>query len=171
MKRILIFNLEVIIRRCNMGLKTTEVSNMLGVSARTIQRWVKSGKLKPETSINNAYTFTHDEVRKFIRENKLKVVDETKNFHNHSLDRIDYIEQKLDLLNLRINSKADDIVFIQLINQRTEIEELKQSHDKLLEEIKCLHNIIDDLFAKSNQTNRIKSDQFAKKGIFQNFFT
>ncbi|MDF2947087.1 MAG: racA [Bacillales bacterium] len=148
-----------------MNLKTSDVSNILGVSVRTIQRWVKSGKLKPKTSVNNSYTFTQDEITNFINKNKLNVCDDYKQITpEESYFRA--LENKLELLEFRLNNKADDVVFVQLINQRREIEDLEKKYNELCEEIKILQNIFENQF----QNNKLKNDKITKRNILTNIF-
>ncbi|MDF2606031.1 MAG: racA [Bacillales bacterium] len=149
-----------------MNLKTNEVSNILGVSVRTIQRWVKSGKLKPKTSINNSYTFTQDEITNFINNNRANINCDFKQVKRDA-NSIKALENKLDLLELRLNNKADDVVFVQLINQRKEIDELEKKFNDLCEEIKILQNIIEIEF----QNKERKTDHNTiRKGILENIF-
>jgi chromosome-anchoring protein RacA len=148
-----------------MNLKTSDVSNILGVSVRTIQRWVKSGKLKPKTSVNNSYTFTQDEITKFINKNKINVCEDFKQI-KHEESNIRTLENKLELLELRLDNKADDVVFVQLINQRREIEDLEKKYDELCEEIKILQNIFETQF----QNNKINNNKITKRSILSNIF-
>jgi chromosome-anchoring protein RacA len=126
-----------------MELKTSIVAKRLGVSPKTIQRWVKKYNVPCQKNEAGHYVFDADAVAlleqiKFEQgaaaleqytdqEKKEKPqhpfsTDELFNVYiepqlNKFASRLQHIEQKL-------NEKADDVVSVQLLHHRQEIEEL-----------------------------------------------
>ena len=126
-------------------MNTSAVAKMLGVSPSTIQRWVKQANLQMERTELGHYQFSEDSIKilKDIQEQlnngvllqdlKLKQKKTRKAtvsagpsevFLEKLINRIDGLENKLA-------SKADDIVSYQLLQHRREIEDLQNEVTRL----------------------------------------
>jgi chromosome-anchoring protein RacA len=122
-----------------MELKTSSVAKRLGVSPKTIQRWVKKYNVPCQKNEAGHYVFDAEAVAlleqiKFEQGAALEpCINQENPQHPFSADELFnvYIEPQLNeftsrLQNIekKLNEKADDIVSVQLLHHRREIEEL-----------------------------------------------
>lgn len=133
-------------------MNTTAVAKVLKVSPRTIYRWVKQLDLEMERNDHGHYVFTEEDIvqLKHIQEqiNKGSILQDVtvdvkkgrrrgrKATINDKMSE-EYLA-KLEILEKKINQKADDVVSYQLLQHRREIEELQNSIEKLNERIEQL---------------------------------
>lgn len=128
-------------------MNTNQVAEILGVSSSTVKRWVKQLELPMERNERGHYTFTnedletltniHEQIQKGailqditeipVKKKRVAVVKRTE-----SVPLIDQtIMLKLSELETRINQKADSVASYQLLQHRSDIEEL-QAHVEML---------------------------------------
>jgi chromosome-anchoring protein RacA len=124
-----------------MELKTSVVAKRLGVSAKTIQRWVKKYDIPCEKNEAGHYVFDEQAVTK-LEKIKFLGVDEQE---NEQVEQIEKIHGRLNQLEQKIDQKADDVVSFQLLQHRKEMEEMLQQLQQLeqrlanLEQQKTVH--------------------------------
>ena len=53
-------------------IMTADVARTFNTSERAVYRWINDGTLKPAGRIGKLYYFTHEEVQRACRENKLR---------------------------------------------------------------------------------------------------
>ncbi|KAB2334719.1 MerR family transcriptional regulator [Cytobacillus depressus] len=144
-------------------MNTSAVAKLLGVSPSTIQRWVRQLGLQMERNELGHYLFkegdiellkqVQDQLSKGIilqdvtvhegktRKGTLKtIVSIDDNVTEKLLEKIEMLEKKL-------NGKADDVVSYQLLQHRREIEELQA-------EVKSLTERIEKLESKQNGSKK-----------------
>ncbi|MBX9974152.1 MerR family transcriptional regulator [Cytobacillus firmus] len=133
-------------------MNTSAAAKLLGVSPSTIQRWVKQLGLRTERNELGHYLFTEEDI------NLLKQVQDQLNQGiilqdvtvNGKKARIGTVQGetaepamekiylKISELEQRLNGKADDVVSYQLLQHRSEIEELQKENARLLKRIEVL---------------------------------
>lgn len=158
-----------------MELKTSIVAKRLGVSPKTIQRWVKKYNVPCQKNEAGHYVFDAEAVAlleqiKFEQgaaaleqytdqEKKEKPqhpfsTDELFNVYiepqlNKFASRLQHIEQKLD-------QKADEVVSVQLLQHRQELEELASY-------LRALEQRIDHLEEKMNKSQQASTEEKGKQ--------
>lgn len=133
-------------------MNTSAAAKLLGVSPSTIQRWVKQLGLRTERNELGHYLFSEEDI------NLLKKVQDQLNQGiilqdvtvNGKKTRkgtvqgetaepaMEKIYLKISELEQRLNGKADDVVSYQLLQHRSEIEELQKENARLLKRIEFL---------------------------------
>jgi chromosome-anchoring protein RacA len=135
-------------------MNTSEVAKLLGVSASTIQRWVKQLELPMERNERGHYHFNNEDIELLkniqnqiqngtllqeiapVQEKKSRrgTVKTTEN--NAELERLYTIVNELEA---KVNSKADSVASYQLLQHRREIEELQTQVKDLTKQVESLH--------------------------------
>jgi chromosome-anchoring protein RacA len=137
-------------------MNTSEVAKLLGVSASTIQRWVKQLELPMERNERGHYHFNNEDIdllkniqtqiqngtllqeiapvqEKKIRKGTVKATPET----NAELERLYTIVSELEA---KVNSKADSVASYQLLQHRREIEDLQSQVIDLTKKVESLQS-------------------------------
>lgn len=138
------------------GLNTSAVAKLLGVSTSTVQRWVRQLELQMERNELGHYLFTEEDIQllRQVQEqlNQGMILQDVivntgksrKGSLKTSLSMDEHVTAKLiekvELLERRLNNKADDVVSYQLLQHRREIEELQAEVNQLTERIEILEN-------------------------------
>lgn len=124
-------------------MNTSQVAKLLGVSPKTVQRWVKQLNLQMERNELGHYLFTDedintlrdikDQLNQGILFHEVKVAEKKpsrkgimKTEAAESDPDFDELLQKIAELDQKVNSKADSVVSYQLLQHRREIEELNE---------------------------------------------
>ncbi|ASA97958.1 MULTISPECIES: MerR family transcriptional regulator [Anoxybacillus] len=113
-----------------MELKTSAVAKRLGVSTKTVQRWVKKYNIPCKKNETGHYVFTNEAVEQLEKYKFLGIEEEEK-------EHVDWeeVEQRLNELERKIDQKADDVVSFQLLQHRREIEDMLQYIQRLEQRI------------------------------------
>jgi chromosome-anchoring protein RacA len=137
-------------------MNTSEVARLLGVSASTIQRWVKQLELPMERNERGHYHFNNEDIdllkniqtqiqngtllqeiapvqEKKTRKGTVKAAPE----NNSELERLYSIITELET---KVNSKADSVASYQLLQHRREIEDLQSQVIKLTKQVENLQS-------------------------------
>ncbi|ETI68168.1 MerR family transcriptional regulator [Neobacillus vireti] len=128
-------------------MNTSEVAKLLGVSASTIQRWVKLMELPMERNERGHYHFNSEDIEllKTIHEQlqngrllqDLSPVIEKKRVRKGAVKlgeketAMERLVTKVSELEISLNSKADSVTSYQILQHRREIDDL-QNHVTLL---------------------------------------
>lgn len=151
--------------------KTKEVSRILGVNPTTIQRWVKFFHIPCEKNEHGHYLFNENNIAQLNKikeqldqglpmskvklsasdEPKYKVEDVIKKF-NHMTKRIENIEHRLE-------EKATNVVNIQLLQHRRELEKLHQLVENMKHDIQQLKKHIEKREADKQEEQPPKSQK------------
>ncbi|SFA48478.1 chromosome-anchoring protein RacA [Anoxybacillus pushchinoensis] len=109
-----------------MELKTSTVAKRLGVSTKTVQRWVKKYNIPCKKNEAGHYMFTNEAVEQLEKYKFLGIEEEEK-------EHVDWeeVEQRLNELERKVEQKADDVVSFQLLQHRREMEEMLQHIQQL----------------------------------------
>ncbi|WP_428908237.1 MerR family transcriptional regulator [Niallia sp. Krafla_26] len=163
-------------------MNTKSVAELLGISTRTVQRWVKQLNLDMERNDLGHFIFTEEnieqlkQVKKQLDEGVLlqdislkqptrtgivKIEKSEKNGETEKSAPITtQLEEKIANLEVSLNQKADAVVSYQLIQHRREIEDLKQQMSILTEKIAYL----EELHIKEQETaSSIEAEQLKEK--------
>ncbi|MGG4489526.1 MerR family transcriptional regulator [Metabacillus idriensis] len=129
-------------------MNTSQVAKLLGVSPKTVQRWVKQLNLQMERNELGHYLFTDedintlrdikDQLNQGILFHEVRVAEKkpprkgmVKTEAAEANPDFDEILLKIAALDQKVNSKADSVVSYQLLQHRREIEELNSRIDDL----------------------------------------
>ncbi|MBB6177649.1 chromosome-anchoring protein RacA [Anoxybacillus tengchongensis] len=118
-----------------MELKTSAVAKRLGVSTKTVQRWVKKYNIPCTKNEAGHYVFTNEAIEQ-LEKYKFLGIDEEEKEHAEWEE----VEQRLNELERKIDQKADDVVSFQLLQHRREIEEMLQYIQQLEQRIAHLEH-------------------------------
>jgi chromosome-anchoring protein RacA len=136
-----------------MMMNTNQVAKLLGVSASTIQRWVKQLELPMERNERGHYHFNNEDIELLkniqtqiqngtllqeiapVQEKKVRKGTVKGNESNAELERLYSIVSELEA---RVNSKADSVASYQLLQHRREIEELQSQVIELTKQVESL---------------------------------
>ncbi|QKE71974.1 MerR family transcriptional regulator [Arthrobacter citreus] len=134
---------------------TSQVAEQLQLTNKKVLLFSKKGDLKLEKS-NNGYLFTDEQIEqiKEIYEESIQVV-ESKQMETDSIDMIRELTQKLIKLEEKVETKANEVVSVQILEHRCEIEDLKKV-------IGTLENQVDQL---NEQVTLLKADLEDQKKI------
>ncbi|MFB7142474.1 MerR family transcriptional regulator [Gottfriedia sp. NPDC056225] len=134
---------------------TSQVAEQLQLTNKKVLLFSKKGDLKLEKS-NNGYLFTDEQIEqiKEIYEESIQVV-ESKQMETDNIDMIRELTQKLIKLEEKVETKANEVVSVQILEHRCEIEDLKKV-------IGTLENQVDQL---NEQVTLLKADLEDQKKI------
>lgn len=137
-------------------MNTSEVAKLLGVSASTIQRWVKQLGLPMEKNDRGHYYFNHEDIELFkkiheqlqngtllqditpLKEKKTPRKGAVKVIENDSA--LEKLSLKVNELEKNLNSKADSVASYQLLQHRREIEDLQGQVNQLAHQLVLLQD-------------------------------
>lgn len=140
---------KVMIRR-RLLLNTGAVAKLLGVSQSTIQRWIKQLNLNMTKNEHGHYAYSeediqllkrvHDQLNTGVLLQDVKVTSKKIRHATISSPKIsnDELSARMDMLEQRLNAKADDVTSYQLLHHRQELEELHAEIERLHERIHIL---------------------------------
>ncbi|TLS35873.1 MerR family transcriptional regulator [Pseudalkalibacillus caeni] len=141
-----------------MALKTKKVSEELGVNPTTVQRWVKYFDLPCEKNELGHYLFEQKDIL-LLKNVKDQLSDgrsmeevvlpglpkEKPNKKQPSIVSTEKMEQRLDRFSLRleqlerqIEEKANEVITVQILQHRTEIDELVKKISHLEEKLEMI---------------------------------
>ncbi|CAH0346816.1 MerR family transcriptional regulator [Bacillus sp. CECT 9360] len=136
-------------------MNTGTVAKLLGVSPSTIKRWIKELHLDMERNDLGHYLFSERDIEllKQIQEQlfsgmvlqdiavtEKKIRKGTLKSHNNSDPAIEKLVFNVNELERRLNNKADGVAFYQILQHRSEIEELQQEVQRLHERLDALED-------------------------------
>ncbi|WLR41686.1 MerR family transcriptional regulator [Bacillus carboniphilus] len=149
-------------------MNTGAVANEIGVSTKTIQRWVKQLNIEMNRNELGHYLFTDEDVNilKNVHQQiksgtpfqeikvskKKKRVGSVKPTSMPTNDSIKHVLNKVAELDVRINSKADDVVTYQVLQHRKETEELLGRIDLLEEKIERMEHLLNQTLKQTSET-------------------
>lgn len=133
-------------------MNTTAVAEMLGVSASTVQRWVKHLGLEMQRNEYGHYVYSEEDIeklKKFQQElhkggtapkSAVKKKERKGTAVLNGSARFQEVDllKKIKELENRLNNKADSVVAYQLLQHRGEIEELENKIVMLSEQLEEL---------------------------------
>ncbi|WHY84214.1 MerR family transcriptional regulator [Neobacillus novalis] len=136
-------------------MNTSEVAKLLGVSASTVQRWVKLMELPMEKNDRGHYHFTsediellkkiHEQLQNGILLQDIAPVVEKRGIRKGSVKRggeketaIERLVTKVSELEMNLNTKADSVASYQLLQHRREIDDLQNQVTQLALELERL---------------------------------
>ncbi|WP_040208715.1 MerR family transcriptional regulator [Neobacillus jeddahensis] len=166
-------------------MNTSEVAKLLGVSASTVQRWVKQLRLPMEKNDRGHYHFTNDDINLFkeIHEqlqngtllHEITPVNEEKNIRKGAMKSvendkvIEKLTMKVNELEISLNTKADSVASYQLLQHRREIEDLQDQVKKLSQQLELLQSQFNQLNLPSQIEKTISFEQSKIKRKKKNF--
>ncbi|MED1438907.1 chromosome-anchoring protein RacA [Aeribacillus composti] len=132
-------------------MNTTDAAKKIGVSPKTVQRWIKQLNLPMERNELGHYMFSdediallkevHNQIKQGVPMQQVIVKTKRKESAKNAGETVsNELLKKIADLEQMIYSKADDVVSYQLLVQRKEIEELTGRIEKLERKIKELES-------------------------------
>ncbi|WP_066368702.1 MerR family transcriptional regulator [Neobacillus fumarioli] len=166
-------------------MNTNEVAKLLGVSASTIQRWIKQLQLPMERNERGHYHFSQEDIEllKEIHEqlqNGTLLQDitppdgrkKTRKGTVKSAETDQVIETlftKIKELEIHLNDKADSVASYQLLQHRREIEELQCQVKELTRKIEFLEEQLSEMKKSSVAEKPLVMDNGKVKRKKKNF--
>ncbi|MBM7655043.1 MerR family transcriptional regulator [Neobacillus cucumis] len=166
-------------------MNTSEVAKLLGVSASTIQRWVKQLELPMEKNERGHYYFSSEDIQllKDIHEklqggtllHEISPVSEKKSVRKGTVKAVENdqamekLYTKVRELELNLNAKADSVASYQLLQHRREIEELQDQVKHLTQQMEQLQIQLNELRSPLQTEKPIVFDQSKVKRKKKNF--
>nr|WP_263326184.1 MerR family transcriptional regulator [Neobacillus sp. Marseille-Q6967] len=163
---------------------TSEVANLLGVSASTVQRWVKQLQLPMERNERGHYLFNNEDIDLLkniqiqiqngtllqditpVKEKKVRKAAVKKDENNVAFERLFAIVTKLEA---KIETKADEVATYQLLQHRREIEELQNQVKTLTSQVKRLESELNEITKPALPDKPLVLDQGKVKRKKKNF--
>ena len=166
-------------------MNTSAVAKLLNVSHSTIQRWVTQLNMEVERNQLGHYQFSDDDIdllRKIqdqLNEGVVlqKVTISEKKIRKASVkqhtepEKEDQLIERISRLEKSVKTKADDVVSYQLLQHRSEMEDMQKLVNKLEARIEALEtaNIPPtDFYLASEEAAAAKKTK--KKSFMKNFF-
>jgi len=160
-------------------MNTTDAAKKIGVSPKTVQRWIKQLNLPMERNELGHYMFSdeditllkevHNQIKQGVPMQQVIVKTKRKESAKNAGETVsNELLKKIADLEQMIYSKADDVVSYQLLVQRKEIEELTGRIEKLERKIKELESkkSMPELQMSSLQTSSIDKPR-KKKAVYK----
>ena len=137
---------------------TSQVAEQLQLTNKKVLYFSKKGKLKLEKS-NNGYLFTEEQINqiKDIYEGSMQTVEikQNENGDNEQTLLMSELTQKLLKLEEKIETKANEVVSVQILEHRREIEDLKKVVGKLENQVDQLNEQVSELKAELEDQKKI----------------
>ncbi|PFO04768.1 chromosome segregation protein [Bacillus sp. AFS076308] len=168
-------------------MNTSEVAKLLGVSASTIQRWVKQLELPMEKNERGHYHFSSEDIHqlKEIHEklqagtllHEISPVGEKKSIRKGTVKAVENdkamekLFEKVRELELSLHAKADSVASYQLLQHRREIEELQDQVKKLTQKMEHLQGQLNESTSPLQTEKPIVFDQTKAKRKKKNFMS
>ncbi|MCM3724141.1 MerR family transcriptional regulator [Neobacillus cucumis] len=168
-------------------MNTSEVAKLLGVSASTIQRWVKQLELPMEKNERGHYHFSSEDIHqlKEIHEklqagtllHEISPVGEKKSIRKGTVKAVENdkamekLFEKVQELELSLHAKADSVASYQLLQHRREIEELQDQVKKLTQQMEHLQGQLNELNSPLQTEKPIVFEQTKAKRKKKNFMS
>lgn len=135
---------------------TSQVAEQLHLTNKKVLIFSKKGKLNVEKSSNGTYMFTDDQIMKIkeIYEASIQPVEEKLNGQTNTLQIIEF-GQKLEKIEEKLETKANEVVSVQILEHRREIEDLKKLVSKLGDEVFQLNETITSLKVELEDQKKI----------------
>ena len=147
------------------SLNTKSVAEMLGISTRTVQRWVKQLNLNMARNDLGHFIFTEENIEQLkqvkkqldegillqditLEKNKRSGIVKNSQPEKNQEEIQEVLEDKISLLETSLYQKADSVVSYQLLQHRREIEELQEQVSYLTGRLSDL----EELFFLVNET-------------------
>jgi chromosome-anchoring protein RacA len=167
-------------------MSTAAVAKLLGVSRRTLMRWVNQLDMQLEKNDLGHYQFTEADIE------RLKQIQDQPNMQFHSSpssseetvnkesapledSKVDALNARIDELERKMRGKAEDVVSYQLLQHRREMEELVKKISKLEQKIEKL--VENDQSQSESKENLLvfdpspSSKKPKRKGIISSLFS
>lgn len=170
-------------------MNTSEVSNLLGVSVSTIQRWVKQLNLPMNRNERGHYSFNQDDIELLKRiqeqiQNGTLLQDispiqekQTRKGTIKSLDNEKTVEKlaaRIRDLEISLNTKADSVASYQLLQHRREIEDLQSQVKEMSKQLETVINQLNELTRPAKMQESLIFDhgdlKRKKKNIVRSIF-
>jgi chromosome-anchoring protein RacA len=163
------------------ALKTKDVAEALGVSSRTIQRWVRNYNVPYQTNAKGHFQFTEQHVKLLekirdqissqsataspqvkpqVKEEENKKVEEIKPQNKEKPAELSKMEERLNDLETIISNKADQVVYEQVLGHRRELEHLSSRLDDLESKLANLEELMDELKTQLETEQKQKRPRF-----------
>ncbi|MFA9556194.1 MerR family transcriptional regulator [Evansella sp. AB-rgal1] len=138
-------------------MKTKDVAEMLGVSQKTVRRWIKLFQLPCEVNEVGHYIIKEHEFRQLktihddikngrsideMKRNKQRGKYENMVSSQELNDKFNNLLFQIDLLDRKIQTKAEDIIEIQTLQHRREIDEITDSLEKFNQRLSTLEQTL-----------------------------
>ncbi|GGI12491.1 MerR family transcriptional regulator [Gottfriedia solisilvae] len=135
---------------------TSQVAEQLQLTNKKVLLFSKKGKLNVEKSSNGTYLFTEDQMMqiKEIYEASIQTVETKQNDQANSSHIIE-LGQKLEKIEEKLETKANEVVSVQILEHRREIEDLKKLVSKLGDEVLQLNENITTLKTELEDQKKI----------------
>ncbi|MEH6939583.1 MerR family transcriptional regulator [Bacillus sp. JJ664] len=135
---------------------TSQVAEQLQLTNKKVLLFSKKGKLNVEKSSNGTYLFTEDQMMqiKEIYEASIQPVEIKQNDQANSSHIIE-LGQKIEKIEEKLETKANEVVSVQILEHRREIEDLKKLVNKLGDEVFLLNESISTLKTELEDQKKI----------------
>ena len=164
--------------------KTKEVSHQIGVSERTIRKWVNQYDIPHQKNNKGHYLFNEKSIQhlKNIKDHEKKetqysIRNKETNLTNSitiqdANQQLDQMLTRLDLVEMKLSEKADEIVSVQVLNHRNEIDEIFKRMDEMDQKItKLMENHSLEMTPKVHEQNETEPVHQSKKSWFMSLFS
>ncbi|WP_129688804.1 MerR family transcriptional regulator [Gottfriedia acidiceleris] len=134
---------------------TSQVAEQLQLTNKKVLFFLKKGNLKVEKT-HNGYLFTEEQIEqiKEIYEASIQTIETKQNDADH-IDIIKELTQKLIKLEEKVETKANEVVSVQILEHRCEIEDLKKVVVKLENQVEQLNEQVTLLKADLEDQKKI----------------
>ena len=122
-------------------LSTREVAERVGVSARTVQRWIKAGKIKairkPMPQGGIAYRIPEEEIKKICKENLFVAAMEEETLSEKILKFLDWVKIVLDLEEIEVSEAVKKEIKAKVYAYLRELRAKLQENTNEEEQVRC----------------------------------
>jgi len=134
---------------------TSQVAEQLQLTNKKVLFFLKKGNLKVEKT-HNGYLFTEEQIEqiKEIYEASMQTIEPKQNETDQN-DIIKELTQKLIKLEEKVETKANEVVSVQILEHRCEIEDLKKVVVKLENQVEQLNEQVTLLKADLEDQKKI----------------
>ncbi|MEH7348543.1 MerR family transcriptional regulator [Gottfriedia acidiceleris] len=135
---------------------TSQVAEQLQLTNKKVLFFLKKGNLKVEKT-HNGYLFTEEQIEqiKEVYEASVQTIETKQNDTDNNIDIIKELTQKLIKLEEKVETKANEVVSVQILEHRCEIEDLKKVVVKLENQVEQLNEQVTLLKADLEDQKKI----------------
>lgn len=135
------------------AMKTKEAAEFLGVDPKTIRNWAKQYEIPCKKNGYGHYVFDEAGMRMLhsIKSEKTGMPEQAepaqymqKQNTGAVEDKIQMLMDRIDYLEKKLESKADEVVAVQLLNHREEIEETTRKVEEVIGRIEEFENKVNE---------------------------
>lgn len=140
---------------------TSQVAERLNLTSKKVLLLSKKGELQLEKSSTGSYLFSEQQINQI--QSILEESNQNKGIENEFLSQLTDLTKKMKNVELKLDTKANEVVSVQILEHRSEIEELKKLVNRLDNQISQLNETVNNLKNEIEEQKKVVAFRKSKK--------